>query len=411
MSFVTSWFKFFLDSVRQFSPHVAWSGETSRFLVGLPRRIPMKRLIYVWFVCAMPVAAAASAAPMYRLTDLGTLGGPESRAYGINNSGQIVGIADINVTTSQACLYSGGTMTDLGTFVGPNSFANAINDSGQVVGRAGNGHAFLYSNGTVTDLGSPGPSPSGRYGYDVNNSGQIVGVDITSSGLSGTFRAFLYSGGNMEFLPIAPDSQAYAINNSGQIVGYYSIGGRHHAFQYSDGMMTDLGTLGGNNSYALDINDRGQIIGYSDTSDGKSHAFLYTDGMMTDLSVLMGTDSGSAIGINNRGDVLGSSALGPFLYSDGTMYTLNTLVDFPGPGWRLYILEDINDSGWIVGRGIYDPDGVGGIRGVERAILLTPVVPETSTLALTVVGVLVLVARQAWRKSKRQTRLFANRIV
>ncbi len=66
----------------------------------------------------------------------------------------------------------------------------------------------------------------------------------------------------------------------------------------------DLGTLGGNCSYANGINDKGQVVGKSYTSSGKSHAFLYTNGSMTDLGTLGGKSS-YANGINNKGQVVG----------------------------------------------------------------------------------------------------------
>ncbi|MBI5747805.1 MAG: hypothetical protein HZA00_01680 [Nitrospinae bacterium] len=70
----------------------------------------------------------------YTITDLGTLpGGNQSYAYGINNSGQVVGSAFTEAGYYHAFLYSGGVMQDLGTLGGTHSFASGINDSGQVV--------------------------------------------------------------------------------------------------------------------------------------------------------------------------------------------------------------------------------------------------------------------------------------
>jgi probable HAF family extracellular repeat protein len=71
----------------------------------------------------------------YSVTDLGTLGGTTSFAYGINTGGTIVGQAD-TVSASHAFKYSGGVMTDLGTLGGTTSYASSINSGGTIVGDA-----------------------------------------------------------------------------------------------------------------------------------------------------------------------------------------------------------------------------------------------------------------------------------
>lgn len=61
-------------------------------------------------------------AELYRLTDLGTLGGSSSSAFGINDTGQVVGSSAIAGDAVQhAFLYSNGSMADLGTLGGANS--------------------------------------------------------------------------------------------------------------------------------------------------------------------------------------------------------------------------------------------------------------------------------------------------
>jgi len=111
---------------------------------------------------------------------------------------------------------------------------------------------------------------------------------------------------------------AAGINNLGQVVGTAD----YHAFLYSGGHMTDLGTLlGGNYSHALAINDNGQIIGYSGISGGQERAFLYVGGQMTSLGASMPTP----VDINNNGQMVGSTfGLHAFLYSNGVFTDLGS---------------------------------------------------------------------------------------
>jgi probable HAF family extracellular repeat protein len=82
---------------------------------------------------------------------------------------------------------------------------------------------------------------------------------------------------------------ALGINASGEVVGASSVSGvpGTHAFFYSNGVMNDLGTLGGNSSAAWGINARGQVTGWSTTATGMLHAFITAPngGAMTDLGI------------------------------------------------------------------------------------------------------------------------------
>jgi len=70
--------------------------------------------------------------------------------------------------------------------------------------------------------------------------------------------------------------------------------------------MIDLGTLGGSDSQAHGINQRGQVVGVSTTSAGVGHAFLWEKGTMVDLGTLGGNFS-QAMGINVQGLIVGGS--------------------------------------------------------------------------------------------------------
>ncbi|MHC5184578.1 MAG: DUF3466 family protein [Planctomycetota bacterium] len=310
----------------------------------------------------------------YTITDLGTLGGTSSRAYGINESGQIVGKSDITGdSVSHAFLYDGIKMHDLGTLGGPSSNAISLNDNAEVVGHSritgdSSSHAFYYDGTTMHDLGTLGGSWSEALG--INNSGVIVGYsDITGDSAR---HAFYYDGTMHDLSTLGGSaSEALNINESGHIVGYSDITGdsAHHAFYYDGTIMHDLETLGGTNSYAFGINESGQIVGESDiTGDSASNAFYY-DGTMHDLGTLGGTSS-IAFRINEQGqavgesDIIGDSVLHAFLYDGNGLIDLNDLIPIDS-GWELTVAVDINNSGQIVGWGMID--------GQEHAFLMTPV--------------------------------------
>ena len=77
------------------------------------------------------------------------------------------------------------------------------------------------------------------------------------------------------------------VNASGQVVGdSLTMSGAEHAFRWSGGVMTDLGTLGGPYSYGQGINLSGQIVGMAYTTGNAYHAFSYASGAMSDLEHL-----------------------------------------------------------------------------------------------------------------------------
>jgi probable HAF family extracellular repeat protein len=105
-------------------------------------------------------------------------------------------------------------------------------------------------------------------------------------------------------------SHAYLLNDRGQVVGAgTTAGGDWHASSWTDGVLTDIGTLGGRESYISienGLNNRGQIVGWSQLPSGHFHAFLREDGRLADLGTLGGRAS-SARAINEHGDVAGSA--------------------------------------------------------------------------------------------------------
>jgi probable HAF family extracellular repeat protein len=317
------------------------------------------------------IFTATTAVPRlsYTVTDLGTLGGNESKAYGINYAGQVVGTAKTSSGDFHAFSWERGGIKNLGILNGySNSKAGDINNAGQVVGYAYNqlgtsGHAFLWNNGTMYDLGTLGGTYSEA--LDINNRGQVVGVS-NISGSSFPYRAFLWKNGKMRNLaisgvggsgcpPSAVDfSSASGINDIGQIVGQSG----QCAFLWEKGTTKYLGEFS-----ASDINHKGQAV-------GGSNAFLWTNDTRKELGTLKSNIS-YAYGLNNRGQVVGGTYRAPglrgpyhaFIWVNGIIRDLNSLIP-ANLGWELIEAQDINNKGQIVGYGKHN--------GQTRAFLLTP---------------------------------------
>lgn len=178
--------------------------------------------------------------------DLGTLGGNNASAAGLNDKGEIVGFSDTPVPGhSRAFLYKDGVMTELGTLGGPWSNANAINSKGEIAGRSVlvdgfSIRGFLYRNEQMINIGTLGGNSS--VATDINERSEIVGFSRISSG---PFHAFIYYEGSMQnigaLLMNATDSRAMSINDNGDVTGYFTrTDGTTHAFLYRDGEMIEL---------------------------------------------------------------------------------------------------------------------------------------------------------------------------
>lgn len=128
------------------------------------------------------------------------------------------------------------------------------------------------------------------------------------------------------------DSEARDINIDGTVVGSFTFAAATlHGFVNAGGTITDLGTLGGDQSIAAGINDGGDIVGSAMNADGVWRAFLYADGTMTDLGTL-GGDESQARGINNRGDIVGEAQIAPNPLRGGRAFLLRREVSIQDLG-------------------------------------------------------------------------------
>jgi probable HAF family extracellular repeat protein len=299
------------------------------------------------------------------LTDLGTLGGNASSANAVNSRGQVAGEA-LN------------TIPDLYT----SDFNNFL------IGGATQVHAFSWTQSQgMQDLGTLGGTDSAA--FSINERGQIAGwsyTDTTPNPVAGncsggtmnvpTADPFLWENGKMIDLGSLGGTcgQAWAINNRGQVVGFSDLPGDagDHAFLWDHtGGMQDLGTLGGNTGGAAAINDAGDIVGGDSRSDGSGGSFLWRHGVMTDLGTVGNSAGSVALGINSRRQIVGTlfdsngNESGGFLWEDGgPMVDLSTLIS-PNPDLQLDHVFQINARGEITARGTFS-------NGDTHAFVLIP---------------------------------------
>lgn len=365
------------------------------------RRTRYLQSLFAAAALAVPLLAAAD--PRYAVT---VVAGADSRASDINNQGQVVGSLYTG-SAYRGFVYAGSVLTELGTFGGANSSASGINDLGQVVGSAdgadGYGHGFIYSGGAMNAMSG------GTYlqPYGINNSGAITGTMFAGDPAPSSQRAFIWSSGSVTdlgTLSYGDNSRGFAINNHGDVVGAAAnmVEGAPNfpedPFVYRNGVMTGLGNLGGPWSAATSINDQGQVVGYLgvDSFPGNPgdiyprSAFLYENGQMHMLEGVPMEWSSVANDINNLGQIVGYTGGADggfsFVYDKGEVVDLNTLID-PASGWTITSANAINDVQQIAANACR--------AGICQAVRLDLVsaVPEPPVFALLAAGLALGLAR------------------
>ncbi len=328
-------------------------------------------------VAAAFTLAALAATPgwaqsvRYEVTDLGAPIGGATNGAALNNVGQATGDSGNTGAPGGVGAQVFRFDPDEGMIIlndGPElmSLGQVINDVGQVAGvicvtdeLPCDWRLFRHTDGVGLEiLGVLGTGPS-ITAQRINGSGDVVGQ--SRFGPSSLSHAFLFTDQDglidLGTLGGGPISDALDVNDARQVVGRTSIGegGGLHAFLWQDGVMQDLGTLGGNNSTAMGINDAGQIVGGADFADQTEHAFRYAPAVgMVDLHP-PAADSSRGLLINDSGMVAGTFRIGgttrAFRFSDQMGFVDIGVFD-PDEGSVLVEPVDMNASGQIVGRAL-----------------------------------------------------------
>lgn len=343
----------------------------------------MKRLILVSIVL---VGFRTAAVPQYKLVDLGTLGGKSgSEAFGVNNRGAVVGSTAVVLEQSaepfaqpkladwgleQAFVWKDGRFTLLKPPRYNSSKALAINDQGLVIGTSQAGMiSWWWKDGKTGDLALQPDntlSPYYLWAKRLNNKGQVVGAArIWENGVT---RALVPGDDQNE---LKPASVASAINDAGVVVGSRNINDVVSAIVVERGVVRELVGLGGR-SVANDINNAGVVVGESSKDNAPGQPVAWRNGLIEMLPLPTGKSSGSATAINRTGDIVGSSPGGfdqprsAMLWHNGVVTDLNSVLP-KGTEWTLVDANDINDRGWIVGKGTKEGEST------WRAYLLMPI--------------------------------------
>ena len=294
----------------------------------------------------------------YQFVDLGTFGGPASYFTNgfdgfLNNNGVAAGWADtstpdafpmfcynVDCFVSRAFSVRNGRRTRLpGLSSKASSAAFWITPNGIIGGNSQNGkedplvpgwgefRAVLWKNGKIINLGTLNGGHESALS-SVNSKGQAVGLAMN----------------------LVPDPFSF--------IGPGFFPTQTRAFLWRNGVMHDLGTLGGDDALASFINERGQIAGnsYTNTTANATtgvptiHPFLWEKGRMIDLGTLGGTAS-NVMGFNNRGEVVGISNLAGDLISRPFLWTRrHGMQDLGTLGGDTGVVNWINDEGDIVGK-------------------------------------------------------------
>jgi probable HAF family extracellular repeat protein len=315
-------------------------------------------------------AAASQAAPnkawtVVELTPDSDYGGT---ARAVNSHGDIVGQTytyEGGQYVSHAYLWQDGARNDIGAAAGRDTVPWAINDKGTIVGYA-DGFGYQWQQGSGSRLPFAGEATG------INKFGTLIGHYWTSGTYGfGQDRAIMYRDGVLTELGTLGGtySGAGGINDKGVIVGssYLPMSSTRRAFVWQDGVMRELQGLGGSESGASRINNRGVIVGTAFDTAGRQWMVRWSSAGSAPEPVMQ---RGAAYALNDHGDIAGNNldTGKPFLLeSDGTLTWLLDLPAMQAGGWRSFGPTSINDRGWIVGIA-WKP----GVSSLGTALLLMP---------------------------------------
>lgn len=356
---------------------------------------------------ATPLIALAQNVSLINLGVAAAAGSDHSIGNALNNAGVVVGSSGPTYPAA-AFIWENGLMTTPNPAAYGSMVYSGINDSGTIAGYKtfpnSAGYAMIVQHGETVSLGALN---GGGYSSAtaINNLNQVVGLSAYTTGAVAPTHGFLWTNGQMTDLG---SMHPNAINDSGVIVGFSGNNSQLQAVSIKDGALTTLENLSGDTySTASAINSQGNIVGtsyhwqFGTYGSQINHATLWENGVAHSL-VLDPQIASQATGINSQNQVVGTmytmypggsiSNSSAFLWQQGALINLDTLVSQAYAGWHVNNAVAINDQGQILANGSY------GGRNLAMLITVSNV-PEPTTQMLMAIGLLALIRARGVKPS------------
>lgn len=218
---------------------------------------------------------------------------------------------------------------------------------------ASNATAMSYETALIDYPGSPSTTLLG-----INDKGDVVG-QYAAEEFNGTGGRGAFAIVNSQYIQIQSPNppqgydQANGINNSGQIVGQSGMDLRL-GYVYNGGVYSNILPPGADSTPAMGINDKGDIVGWYGTISPEytDHSYLLSSGKFTSIDYPDALST-FAMGINNKGEIVGDYSLtGPTAWpgqGDGFLYSNGKYTTIAYSGADATSLLAINDLSDILG--------------------------------------------------------------
>jgi hypothetical protein len=232
----------------------------------------------------------------------------------------------------------------------------ALNASGTVTGvwydQEFNSHGFFYKAGKITTFDYP--KSQGTTPYGINSAGEIVGTYLDASYTQHGFTYRLTTGGKAVFTSVdfpgtTRGTGLDAIDTKGILYGVsYDSSGSQEIFGLTNKAFTTL--VDGNTPVPLGFSDNGAFAGYfaGAVFGDPTTAFVFQNATLTTLPLPKGATQAAAYWVNDRGVVVGESQSASGTYS-GFEYSAGKITSVNKPGAVSTLLKGINYSGVVVG--------------------------------------------------------------